>query len=425
MKISKIFTASFIISLPFQENIYASGFSLSFILMALLATYVLFYRWGSLNFIIKHSKIFRCFLFFLMSITVIETFHSNAAYKDILRSFFILGGTVLLATILLNKNGIVFIAKMYLISGILVAFNLLLFGYGVLLGGAATSFYEADLIRDQIAGGVTIEQDFNNLAFNQGVSALIAASFLFFSNDKKNRHYFFIGLVITFIGMIVTMSRGGLITLMGTVLFLFYYFKVGGVKKFLLPIAFLFLITTFVPATYFTRFNIDLSKDAAEKEGRARVFNVSINTILEEGVFGVGEGNYWSDWGKSSDFARYSARGVSVSGTHNLFFQIIINWGIISISIFIIFLYTIYSFRPKRNDNSTESYLFILIFVASLLYMAQIHNLQTKDFMILFSIGIIQEMNKKFMLIPALGSLSKKITIFEKKQDSSSQSSSL
>ena len=399
MKTSKILSALFIISLPFQENIYVGGLSISFILMSVLSLYVFFTHLGNFNFIVKHSKIFRYFFVFLIGIAVIEFFHPNSALKNIFRSFFFIIGSVLLATLLINKNGIRFIAQMYVISGLLVAFNLVYNGYGLLLNGQATSTYESNLVRDQIGKEVSILQDLNNLAFNLGLSALMASGFIIFSKEKKNRKYFVIVLVITFIGMIVTMSRGALLTVIVTILFFSFYFKIGGVKKFLIPIIFASLILYLVPATYFSRFNIDLSRNASESDARSLVFNASTNAILEEGLFGVGEGNFWSEWGRNSEFARDGWNRVRVLGTHNLFFQIIINWGIIGFALFSLVLSKVYSFMPKRTDITLDSFLFVVIFVSGLLYMAQIHNLNTKDFMILFSVGIIQEMEKRINII--------------------------
>jgi putative inorganic carbon (hco3(-)) transporter len=391
MKVSQILIGLFIISFPFQENIYVRGFSMSFIAMGLLSLYVFFNHYGRLKQIISHSKIVKYFVYFLIGISIIEFLHPNASIANIIRVGYILISSIMIVSIMYSKKNLIFIANAYVISGIFVGLNLVFFGYSILLGGNATSFNDASIIRDRIVENISINQDINNLAFNQGLSSLLGAVFFFISDKKRKKYFYLVALLITFMGMIVTMSRGGLITVIGTVVFTIYYFKISVTKKILFPILFLFILVLVTPSAYFSRFNINLSKDVAKQEGRARVFNSSVDALVDEGLLGVGEGNYWSVWGKSSKLAKYYGQKIRVIGTHNLFFQITLNWGIIGILLFLMVIYTIISYRPSRYNNDTESYLFIVVFISSLLYMAQIHNLQTKDFIILYSFGIIQE----------------------------------
>lgn len=359
--------------------------------MSIIAIYVVFKHNGMLMHNLKTSKILRGFVIFLITISIVEAFHPNASYSNIIRSFMICASAVMIASVFMSDAGIEYIARTYVVSGALVAIYMFFSGYFVLLSSNATSFNEAELIRFKLISELKIDQDFNNLAFNQGLSFLLASVFFLKGSSNKIRSWYLIIMVLTFVGLTVTMSRGGFVTVLLSFLTVLIYFRIDAKRKWGIVMLFLVIILLLIPSAVLSRMDFGLGRNSEMNDGRSKVFAASMDAIVNEGALGVGEGNFWSDWGKNSGFARYSGAGVSVRGTHNLFFQIIINWGLIGIITFVILLFQIFHFRPPRNEPNTTSLIFITVFVASLLYMAQIHNLQTKDFIILISVGIIHE----------------------------------
>jgi hypothetical protein len=79
-----------------------------------------------------------------------------------------------------------------------------------------------------------------------------------------------------------------------------------------------------------------------QKEGRAVLLEAAIQHVGDYWLTGVGAGNYYEKWGFANGFARWSASKYQVYQAHNMFIQVMLFWGLMGLSAFLMVIWQVY-----------------------------------------------------------------------------------
>jgi hypothetical protein len=112
-----------------------------------------------------------------------------------------------------------------------------------------------------------------------------------------------------------------------------------------------------------------------------------LNQLIRENVGdyfwdGVGAGNYHTDYAFTHGF---SAQG-KVIGTHNVFTQVTVFWGITGLAALVVLTLSVYRSIPKRPGADALKLTMRAIAVALLINMFATHSLEGKEFA--FGLGL-------------------------------------
>jgi O-antigen ligase len=111
-------------------------------------------------------------------------------------------------------------------------------------------------------------------------------------------------------------------------------------------------------------------------EARARIYTAAVEHFPEYALTGVGVGNFWGAWGRHSNYAY----GRGVLGSHNVFIQVTIYWGLIGLLALIAVVWQAYRCLPRHCGSDTLSLQLLGISVAVLIWALTMHNLYAKEF---------------------------------------------
>lgn len=132
-------------------------------------------------------------------------------------------------------------------------------------------------------------------------------------------------------------------------------------------------------------------------ESRADLYWRAFQHWDEYVMTGVGAGNFWNKWGFDHDFASGSAFSINVSGLHNIFLQVMVNWGLPGLLAFIVVVWQAYRCLPIRcgSDPLALGLLGIAVSLASLLFFS--HGFYDK----FFSLGLGMLVASRYWIWPS------------------------
>jgi O-antigen ligase len=127
--------------------------------------------------------------------------------------------------------------------------------------------------------------------------------------------------------------------------------------------------------------------EGGRMEARARLYTAAIEHFDEYVITGVGAGNFWESWGVSNGFSRQYSTSMRVLGSHNIFVQVTIYWGLVGLASLVVIIWQAYRHFPKHSHNNPLALCLLGISVSLLVWMLQVHNLYDKAFSL--GLGII------------------------------------
>lgn len=173
-----------------------------------------------------------------------------------------------------------------------------------------------------------------------------------YKSEKKSRFYLFLFISICiFVSDILTFSRGGYLGLLAGLIFTIFIFRKGlmdklSIKK--LAVAAIFIVLTIaiiiIPSPISQRLFSSFDLNEGSNLGRLETWRQSLN-VIENNPFGIGLGNYALEIKPSAGYREpiYS---------HNLYFDIAAETGIVNTVIFIgLLIVSILSFIKLGRNN--------------------------------------------------------------------------
>jgi hypothetical protein len=116
-------------------------------------------------------------------------------------------------------------------------------------------------------------------------------------------------------------------------------------------------------------------------EARATVYAAAIDHFSEYVLSGVGAGNFYGNWGKTSEF--WLPHHSEVSPAHNAFVQVTIYWGVMGFLALLMVIWQGYRCVPKRCGMDSLSLCLIGIAVTSFLTLFVASDLYAKSYSLL------------------------------------------
>ncbi len=201
---------------------------------------------------------------------------------------------------------------------------------------------------------------------------LVTIGFIVFSwktsKEKWIRYIALASLVVALIFLLWTQSRGGLVSLILVLLFIYIIYAIKQRKKLHIIIS-VSLLLLLVISSYFVFKTIRPQTVTF----RTRIYKSAAEYIKHNYLFGSGLGTFVRDFPKYrlTDYKLLGQEDI-ISHAHNEFIEIWAETGIIGLALFIIFLIALFG-QYKRNLKSNNKY-FIYAIAFSLILLL-IHNL--------------------------------------------------
>ena len=397
----------YIISLPIQEDIPTLlGFSISAVIAILMLIKIFSSSYSNRLIAVLKMPLTKALFAYIIVCSFLESLHPSASYGGLLRIFSNYVGAICIATIITNEMGIKVLIFAYIISAIYLSIFLYFYGWEIASISAAQTFSAANNVRDELLSNVPITQNPNYMSYTIGVSIVVLLILIL----KKNQLLFikpsFSYIIITAlsIGLLLTMSRTGIIVMIITILFIMYYFHLFSFERLIIIVFAGMLLYTVAPDSVKTRLKISNTEEMDEFgnqfEGDSRnvTFDESLTEVTNNFFWGTGEGNLWGgEYLKHSKLVRFNEEKntYKMSGSHNLIFQNIIQWGVIALFFFLAIFYNVLKIMPSRNNLDFNSIIVLVFNFAAIILMFFDHIGSNKEYSIAFSLAMTYDLLKK------------------------------
>jgi len=212
----------------------------------------------------------------------------------------------------------------------------------------------------------------NPIGVGRIFSVLVIISLIYFLHKKKIRIVFIIGLILGLLITLATNSRGPLVALLLT-LFIYLYLFSGIKKSRLLSITIAFVILFIIllsvlPKNFVSRYTFGLSKEIHVSETEVKFFSTSqeremylkqaidyLSEHPERLLLGTGTGSF-SYISKHIDDRLYP---------HNIFVEIILEFGILGLLLFIFpFIFLLIDFIQNKRTFTRVQFVNISIWIS-------------------------------------------------------------
>jgi O-antigen ligase len=374
-----------IVILPLQDHIPSiAGFSVMWVLFALLAGYVLLNRPSLLGRIWTHPVLLSAYVF-LFTVTWVESLHPDASYREIFSIAQMFVGAMFLACLCRDRPALRAAVYGYVLMSLWLSVYLMMTTYGTLSGAAARDFHQASLVRNELHDTATMHANMNNIAA-QILPGLASALALGLAAGKPNARYPLFAMALFFaVASFLTMSRGGAAGLSITCATVFFASGLRFGKLILAGGVFAFVIAMAVPDVVWQRMTFSTEAREGRQEIRARLYNAAIEHFPEYALMGIGAGNYKKSWGTLHGF--YPSRpGSGVVGAHNAFFQVAINWGLPGLLLLFVITWKAYWCLPRRHRPDTLRVCLLGVAVSCLLLLLTRHSVYDKEYSLLLGL---------------------------------------
>ncbi|WP_413934978.1 O-antigen ligase family protein [Nitrospira sp. BLG_1] len=370
--------------LPLENHIpTVAGMSVSFLIFAALAIYVILNRPRTLGVIWYHPIFIVAYAFIGVS-ALLEFSSPLSSYETIIRFSQMIVGATCVAVLSRDRSALTAGLYGHIAAALWVSVFLFFNSYGTLKGmGAGSNFHEATMIRGEVDAG--FQNNLNRVAFVCIQGAIVAFALVLSGRFNHSRIPLLGISIFCAVATLLTMSRGALVIGLVACIAILYAYGARRYGKVLILVSILGLsIYPLVPDVVWTRMKFTTEKDEYGKiEGRAFIYTTAINHLPEFFVSGVGSGNYFKKWGFQNGFVR---RG-SVLGAHNAFLQITIMWGVFGLLMFLWIIWCVYRSIPLRCGRDELSLALLGILVSVALYLFVSHVVYDKVYA--FAVGML------------------------------------
>jgi len=355
--------------LPLQEHVPSiAGFSVMYIMFALLAGYVLLWRAKLLGKIISHPVILAGGA--LVSIgLVMEMANGSSGYFEIWRIGFMFLGAICVATLCRDRQAMQFGFYGYLVAALSLSALLFLTMHGSLSSSIATDFKEANMMRKNALSGVALQADPNDMALFIAQGAIVALVMGIMERSRRRR-LVFVGIsVICLVATFLPMSRGGVVIVLLSCGAVLYAHGVMQPKVLIAIGMFALGILLFVPEGVYSRFKFVEVDRQGNLHGRAQLLSNAITHLPEYIWTGVGRGNFYEKWGPQHGFW---------TSSHNCYVQVTLYWGLPGLLALLALVWQAYRCIPRHCGRDLLGLCLLGIAVSVLLESLVIHNMYDK-----------------------------------------------
>jgi hypothetical protein len=375
--LEKSLIALTIVALPTENHfLFIPGFSLQFILFGIIAVYIVLNRFFELLNTVVHPALLSAYLFLTIGF-LLEWTHDDASYYELIRVAQMIGGAILIACLCRDLPALRMACYGYLTAGLYLSILLFFTAYGALSASTASDFQEASKLRAEVFEDNPLQANLNNMAFGAAQAAVVALSWGLLARRTLPRGFYAAAGLICLIGTFLSLSRSGVAIVLASCTGVMYAFGLRHAKEFLIAALLAGVVLMLVPQSVWSRMSFTFEKHEGKTEGRALVYGTAIDHLPEYFMTGVGAGNFWTSWGRRTEFASVSGR---VSGAHNSLMQVTLYWGILGLMGFLLVFWQAYRCVPRCAGREAAALTLIGIGISALLLSMVTHNIYAKEF---------------------------------------------
>lgn len=375
--IERTLVALVIVALPTENYfLFIPGFSLQFVLFGLMAAYVLSFRYSVLLNVAGHPALLAAYLFVALGF-IMEWTHDYASYYELIRVGQMIAGALLMAVLCRDLPALRVACFGYWVAGLCLSVMLFLTSYGTLSAANATDFQAASQLRAEAFEDNPLQANLNNMAFSAGQAAVIALSWSLISQRPLQRWWLGSTGLFCLIGAFLPLSRSGVVIVLSACMSVLYAFGFRRVKGFLIAAILGGVVLMLVPQAVWSRMSFTFEQHDGKTEGRALIYGTALERLPEYFLTGIGAGNFWSHWGRETEFASASGR---VSGAHNCFLQVTLYWGIAGLLALLAIFWQASRCLPRGANREPAALAIVGIGVSILLFSMVSHNIYAKEF---------------------------------------------
>lgn len=372
-----------IIILPLENAIpTVAGMSVSFLVFALLATYVILNRPRTLGTICYHPVFIAAYAFIGVS-ALLEFSSPLPRYLEIRRFGEMIGGMVCVAVLCRDRAGLTAGLYGYMAASLWVSVQLYLTSYGVLQDiGPASDFQQATNMRSNVDVGFRI--NLNTLGFVCMQGGIVAFA-LSLADKAKHRRILLIGITCCcLVASFLSMSRGNTLGSAVSVAAILYTFGAKQGRALILAAILGMGLYTLVPDAVWSRMAFSTAVgESGRMEARAHIYTIALTHLPEYILAGVGAGKYYGGWAIEKGFVAHG----KLIGAHNSLLQIAVYWGVLGLVVFLWIIWCIYRSIPLGCGRDGLSLALVGIIVSLGLWLLQNHTYYMKSFA--FGVGLL------------------------------------
>lgn len=349
--------------------------SMAWLWYAIVAGYV-FARHNTLIPRAATQPIFLAGAFFIITGVLMEAAHPQPSFSDFIRFAQTLIGAGMIALLCQDRKALKTGIVGMILFGVVIAGILLFTKYGRMSHAHVQGYSEATDLRAELFEERGLFSDLNRVGFLCGLGGVGALVLTLGSVGWLGR-LFWLGLgTLCFLGSSMTFSRSGMLVgvIAGLVVLGASGKKVipGLIAASLLAV----LLYAFMPPAVLERYKPNANAGSGKQEAREKIYTRVLQTFPQYWLTGVGAGNY-NDWAREVDI---TLRDNDPKGAHNSFFQVWIQWGILGVATFTLFIVTTFRALPKGVGKDPLALALLGMGAAMVLRLCFTHNYYVKDF---------------------------------------------
>lgn len=409
--VERFLLMAIVVILPLETHIPAvAGFSITYILFAVQAGYVILWRFRALARTWLHPVFLAGYILLAVG-CVVEPSHPYASYTEIFRLGLVIVAAIFVASFCRDRRALRASMYGFLAAGVWMSVLLFLTTYGALRGATSTSFHEASKIREAVSEVIPLQSNLNGMARVAATGAVVAVALALAAKSSRRRNLFLGIALFCLVAAFLPMSRSGVVfagIACATVMF-----KYGVNIRVIIASAILGVgILIWVPHVVFSRLTFSTEVVGGRMESRAQIYTAAVTHLPEYILTGVGVGNFWGPWGMHSQFA---GRDV-VTGAHNGFVQVTIYWGLAGLAALLAVVWQAYRCLPRRYGADELSLCLLGITTVNFFAAWVAHDLTAKIFALglgtlvgarcwIWPQGVVQSVarkHKRYYLQPAI-----------------------
>ena len=356
---------------PLQDHVpNIAGFSVMYIMFALLAGYVLLWRTNSLGKVLCHPAILAGWAL-VGTAGFMELANDSAGYYEILRIGLMVLGAVLVAALCRDRQAMRVGYYGYLLASLGLTAFLLLTTYGKLDSASAQSFQGASKVRQEAFAESALGIDLNVMGFFAGQGAIVAVAMAVAESARWRRLVLLTVGIFCLVGSFLPMSRGAVVIVLVSCIAVLYARGITQ-PKVLLLLGILALSTAlWVPDVALKRMEFTTEKHLGRMEGRAARYTAAVRHLPEYVLTGVGKGNFSKGWGKQRGFG---------GGSHNCFVEVTIFWGLPGLLVLLAVVWQGYRCIPRLDAKDPLWLCLLGISISVLLESMVVQTVYAKQF---------------------------------------------
>jgi len=387
-RVERFLLVTSIVFLPLESFFpTVAGMSLSFLLFAVLAAYVVANRPRILGETWCHSVFIAAYAFIGVS-AMLEFSSPLSAYDQHIRFAQMIGGALCVAVLCRDRSALTVVVYAYIVMALWASVVLFSTGYGTLQGTTAEDFGEATALREEAFSQATMVTDLNGFAIFCTQGAIVSFA-LSLSGWLKHLRILLLGIsAFCLVASFLPMSRSSAVISLVSFAIILYAHGAKHGKALILVLVLGLGVYAVVPDAVWSRMVYSSERRADGKmEARASLYDTALNRLPEYIAAGVGAGNFQRKWGLEKGFARHKSGSVIAQPAHNSPVQIMINWGILGLGMFLLIVWCVYRSVPLHCGRDGLSLALLGIMVSSGLTLLVTHGFYAKE--LSFALGML------------------------------------